>query len=1267
MSKRDPSETRRTLGPQFTGINKTNLIEIFKIAKAAKLINLTSVETLENLKDQLQKKENIFAAKKNNSHIFNATTLKRILAEAGVAGAKQLVWGEPAPGSNKLSLAETAKLAVLSTDVLQGEGAAGGGVVAQAEPTAADYGKRSVVGGLAERVKERFNRGGARSGVSETKPAAPISRKTPSMPEREKLASVVEERIHQTQVEKSVFHGFDPARCTFEGRNSYTLPEVQSLAQKYLIAVDHDDDRKDICDKLTSHWTKWMAGRLRDFFRQKNCVARSREELVKVSQDYGVQNPQDFTTGELCQQLTRKLFEMIFTARMTEFQVGDISREVVDLIMQGKFDITSSGINEKQRFAILAAASFLNPMLLEFIQVSDVKDPGIRANMKAAFNFVQQGLSLLGDAVAELDEKEVQQAAEAVADRIVAEERTKTHEEAEVAQDEGLAGAAEEEERVAEKRRKSEEIRKKTQPTHHIKSFEEIILAEPITAQDHVFIPDQSITVDALQAFEVGSLDELMPTEEAKNIIRNMHIGRLSRRKGHVSLDKGRTEVPYDGQEVEGIRILGSRSLGETAGGVGATRTRGRTTQVKNIHYIEGILLSNLNEKRLREIIAGVGGSRRDRIMAAKSFRELVAAARTIETDAFIPSPETEEILFAEVFQVGSFEEMLPTFEAREKILQGMLGVVEVGAGGKGQKMVLGHGRLTVDYDGKEIDGIEVIATERVSVGGGVGGTGSPYNLHTIDGFVLGERNRAELVRIIEANRRVPEPVMVAEEPRAQEIPVPAKEKEEEQEREQPLPPTVPPTPAIPAVVPLAPPVALPTREEIPIPTKSPAIIVEPEDLQPVPEKANLYDVISNKPGLSIFTSFINAVPEAVKVLQGEEILSSVIPDDAAVQAALRDTGNTVDTLMQNDGLKDYVLGYVTGRGEDLEKTKTIVPVLEEASNGTLRVVSYDLRMPSGMVEEVPAVVEQVKKTVPAQQVVPVAEERMVGKANIPEDYQLPEALANVIAANRVEKTKTVEPQVFVPQEEKAQEEKKSEEVEEEEMAEVAEEKKVEDKKILEQPQPEEQKPKTQIKTEDQPLEEYLNDLEGEGAPIRFFINLANSFSSASVPAEGDVLTDQLQGLINKGEVFFLSIPSDDDFMEYFGVANDELGTIQILPIEKVEEFIVSHLAVLPEAARKGGATRHTALDQTVIDEETLEIIARVTLPGGSKLVSAEGTLPEAEEGDDEEEESEVEDLDEEGENGEGEEAVEERPATVAPPKVSKRANLFEGDEDLLA
>jgi len=1162
------------------------LIEIFKIAKAAKLINLTSVETLENLKDQLHKKENIFAAKKNNSRVFNASTLKKILADAGVAGAKQLVWGEPTPGSNKLSLAETSKWAVLLTDVLQGEGVipeVAPGVTRQAVqqptgPTAAEYGKKATFVSLAGRVQERFSR--------PTAGASPSATKTPT-------PTIAEE--------------FDPGRCSLEGRNSYTLPEVQSLAQKYLISTDHDDDRNDICDKLTSHWTKWMAGRLRDFFRQRKCVSRSREELIKISEQYGVRGKtpaNELSNSQLCEALTRKLFEMIFTARMTEFQVGDISHEVVDLIMQGKFDITSSGIDEKQRFAILAAASFLNPMLLEFIQVSDVKDPGVKKNMKAAFDFVQQGLSLLDSAVGELDPEEVQQAAEAVADRIVAEEKVKSREEAEVAQEEGLKVVTEKEE---VRKTRSERTR-----SPKSKSFEEVILGGQIGLQDQIFIPDPNVTEDALQAFEVGSLDELIPTEEAKNIIRNMHIGRPSRRKGFIALDKGRTEVPYDGKEIEGISISGSRSLRKEEGPAGPY-----------LHYIEGILLSTANEKRLREIIAENSGNRKDKIMSARSFRELVEAAHATETDAFIPSPETEEILLGEVFQVGSFEELLPTYEARKKILQGMLGD-EVAEGGRPRKMVLGHGRLTVDYDGKEIDGIEIIGTQRVEGHG----RGSPYNLHVIDGFVLGEKNKEELSEIIEANRRIP----------LEELPEKGKEEEEELE-------------LAPSATRLEPPSEHPTREEIPIPNQSPSIIIEPEDLQPPPEKANLYDVISNKPGLSIFTSFINAVPEAVKVLQGHgghdnsvEILSAVIPDDAAVQAALKDTGNTVDSLMQNEGLKDYVLGYVTGRGEDLEKTKSVVPVLEEASNGTLRIVSYDLRMPpaEGMVEVMEE--EEVIQSVPPPSV-PIAEplsgeERMVGKANIPEDYQLPEGLRNVIAANRVEKAKTVEPQVFV------QEQEKKSELEEEEMAEVVE--------------PLEEKQKTQVKTEEQPLEEYLNDLEGEGAPIRFFINLSNSFSSASVPAEGDVLTDQLQTLINTGRAFFLSIPSDDDFMEYFGVANDELGTIQILPIEKVEEFIISHLAILSAEARKSGATRHITLDETVIDEETLEIIAQVTLPGGSKLVSAEGTLPEGER--EEEEDSEGEELE-----NDDEEVEEVRPATVAPPKVSKRANLFEGDEDLLA
>lgn len=1080
--------------------SQNDIAEIYRIAKAAQLISVTAYETLDDLKSRL-KVNNIFAAKRNNSHIFNASMLKRMLSDAGFPDAKSLVW-DPRPGTGKISLAEAMKNAVLSS------GSSGQTPSAQMpKPQKAtievpsDFGKRSTVKSMQDKVRERFSR----------QLAVPAP-------------SITIEKVKSE---------FDPLRCRTGAPNTYSMTELQGLSDKYMIPTNEDDSKEEICHKLTSHWSKWMAGRLRDFFRSKSCTSRSKSELIKIAQDYAIAEPEELNEAQICEALTRKLFDLIFTTRMNEFNVGDISREVVDLIMEGKFDITSSGISDKQRLAILAASSFINPRLLDFIQVSDVKDPEIKKNMIAEFNLIQQGLSSIDSAVAELNPKEVQQAAEAIAEKIVQEERVKSGEEADNAEREILP---------------LDEKQKEELPPGL--NFESVILGGKRSSQDKYFIPSDEVVSGALAEFGVNSLKELMPTLEAENIIRSMHIGRPSRKSGIYLIDGGRVEVPFNEKDVDGIPIVKSSG---------------------NIYYIDGMLLSNTSEAKLRNIIKDnlPKSTRKEKIMAAKSFRELVEAGHDGETDAFIPSQSTEEILFAETFQVGSFEEMLPTLEAREKILRMMLGTAVIeGKSRVPNKINLGYGTLIVDFNKKEVDGIPIISSEKMP----------KYTLHIIDGFVLGDETADELDKIISANRKTP--YVAPEEPLIVPEPEPIINVEQEEKVAQSI--------IIEAEIPM--------MEEIPVP------------------KLSLYEVISNKINLSIFTSFINAVPDAVKILQGKTKLDIAIPHDDAIREALERTGNTVDSLMQSDSFKGYVLDYVSYNPKIPGLTD--VEIQGEGNNGLLRILSSDTKMPLPETPEEEEIEEEpiplpVAPQIDIQEKVPPSE-RMIGGANIPAEYEMGEFLKKAAAENRIEKTKTIEPQILVPQEEKETMKKQS-------------------------------------------IEEQLNDLEGEGIDIKFFINLANSFSSSSIPAEGDVITDQLQSLLDDGKIFFLLVPADEDFEDYFGVKDSTLDVVRNVDSKKVEEFISSHLSILPQGS-KTLSSRHTTLDGAVIDEEVLEnVVETLNLDGGSKIVVAIGTLPENFEEDEDEDQD-----DEDDEEDEDEEEV----AVAEPPR---RPNLFEGDEELLA
>ena len=209
----------------FRGITVHSFGQVRDVVNAA---NLGQIETLADLQELLRR-NNIFETMNGGRRLFKQDILKTMLTSAGVSGVNSLRWdvrGAETRTGARPSLGSVASLAVMRTRILQG-------------------GANAVLA--------------PRRGAPSRPPAQAPQVRAPS-PVRAVTGIGV----------------FEPDRCARGLQNQYSLQELRALADRYLITIDHNDTQASLCKKLTEHWTKWMAGRLLDMFRQRPCLNMER-------------------------------------------------------------------------------------------------------------------------------------------------------------------------------------------------------------------------------------------------------------------------------------------------------------------------------------------------------------------------------------------------------------------------------------------------------------------------------------------------------------------------------------------------------------------------------------------------------------------------------------------------------------------------------------------------------------------------------------------------------------------------------------------------------------------------------------------------------------------------------------------------------------------------------------------------------------------------------------------------------------------------------
>lgn len=190
--------------------------------------------------------------------------------------------------------------------------------------------------------------------------------------------------------------GFDAARCL--GEISYELAELRALADRYLIPTSHNDTKETLCAKLLAHWSKWMAARLRDMFEQRRCTTMEHDALVNLATEYGIPSPRSLSNFELCSALTKKMLDLYLTAKASEFGLGDIGTDVVDELLNARFNIADLTRDARVRLAALAIMSVFNPALLNYVNVvPECQDPELVEQLTAEFERAQRGLLVLNE------------------------------------------------------------------------------------------------------------------------------------------------------------------------------------------------------------------------------------------------------------------------------------------------------------------------------------------------------------------------------------------------------------------------------------------------------------------------------------------------------------------------------------------------------------------------------------------------------------------------------------------------------------------------------------------------------------------------------------------------------------------------------------------------------------------------------------------------------------------------------------------------------
>ena len=184
---------------------------------------------------------------------------------------------------------------------------------------------------------------------------------------------------------------FDPHRCI--GAINYSMAELTSLADRYLIPIEPEETRESLCSKLVGHWSMWMAAKMRVMFNQRKCSLMERDQLINLGISYQIESTNAMSNFELCRELVGKMLELYLTAKSQQLGLDVSQSEMIAEMLSGRFNISRA--TEKERLAALALFSIFNPNLLQFVTTED------SGAMTAQFERVQQGLNAmleLGDA-----------------------------------------------------------------------------------------------------------------------------------------------------------------------------------------------------------------------------------------------------------------------------------------------------------------------------------------------------------------------------------------------------------------------------------------------------------------------------------------------------------------------------------------------------------------------------------------------------------------------------------------------------------------------------------------------------------------------------------------------------------------------------------------------------------------------------------------------------------------------------------------------------
>lgn len=573
--------------PDFKGISASDFRSIRSTMIEKNIITPDQYQTLNEFKNYIRGGNPFARMLDARRHLFSANSLKAYLKSAGVSTAN-LVWDKNQPVKGKVAdkkrenLADVMREAVLATNELRG--------VLPDEPIFDNEGGPPVSPGLGKFIQQ------IEKSAHKTAVPPPVERTSPKI------------EIHA---------GFDPQRCVAESFNSYSTQELEALGQKYLIAFQHDDDKSSMCAKLTEHWSKWMAGRLRSFFRERQCTERELGQLIQFATDYGISSPASMSKTELCEALTRKMFDLILTSRMIEFGLGDISTETVDLIMNGNFDIASQQLSQKQRLGIILAASFLNPGLMNYVYVADVSDPIIAGGLRSEFENVQKGLSFIHDATVSLDPDEVDELTLAVADIIEEEKGVKAQESTENVVGENLGGISEDLVSKAIEKAKAVEptpievstFTPSVIPQQFIQNYNNVF--EQLIRQYHptgrIIVPIDDAIDWVFKKFGVRSIDQMLPTEEARKLFADSSaiVEELPRELRNAL---GESYAFTSGKNmVENIDIV-------------------KTTS--DVYYYDGIVMKPSTKSRLEEIIAEPKTVKKPEVFTVTNVQKLEKAGK---------------------------------------------------------------------------------------------------------------------------------------------------------------------------------------------------------------------------------------------------------------------------------------------------------------------------------------------------------------------------------------------------------------------------------------------------------------------------------------------------------------------------------------------------------------------------------------------------------------------------------------------------------------